>query len=70
VRNQETPHNTEGLPLFFGEGGTIGQAAQRAPQKTTDPALAGSVRTRCPRTHNWQLVRPPESPPHPHTPTL
>ena len=32
---------------------TIGQAAQRAPQKTTDPALAGSARTRCPRTHSW-----------------
>jgi hypothetical protein len=39
--------------FFLGRGFTIGQAAQRAPQKTTDPALAGSVRTRCPRTHNW-----------------
>jgi hypothetical protein len=44
----------DALRLFFlGRGFTIGQAAQRAPQKTTDPALAGSVRTRCPRTHNW-----------------
>jgi hypothetical protein len=41
--------------FFLGRGFTIGQAAQRAPQKTTDPALAGSVRTRCPRTHNWCL---------------
>jgi hypothetical protein len=37
--------------LFLGRGFTTGQAAQRAPQKNTDPALAGSVRTRCPRTH-------------------
>jgi hypothetical protein len=41
--------------FFFGEGlvFTIGQAAQRAPQKTSDPALAGSARTRYPRTHSW-----------------
>jgi hypothetical protein len=39
--------------FFLGRGFTISQAAQRAPQKTTDPVLAGSVRTRCPRTRNW-----------------
>jgi hypothetical protein len=47
--------------FFWGGAFTIGQAAQHAPQKTTDPALAGSVRTRCPRTHSSQLVRPPHS---------
>jgi hypothetical protein len=53
---------SEGLFFYFFLGGafTIGQAAQHAPQKTTDPALAGSVRTRCPRTHSSQLVRPPQ----------
>jgi hypothetical protein len=66
VRNQETPHNTEGLPLFTftffwgGEGLHYRPAAQRAPQKTTDPALAGSVRTRCPRTHNWCATATPQ----------
>ena len=47
-KNRENRENR----VFFGAF-TIGQAAQRAPQKNTDPALAGSVRTRCPRTHNW-----------------
>jgi hypothetical protein len=44
-----TPH----LCLFLGGAFTIGQAAQRIPQKNTDPALAGSARTQCTRTHSW-----------------
>jgi hypothetical protein len=37
----------------MGRAFTIGQAAQHAPKKPTDPALAGPVRTWCPRTRSW-----------------
>jgi hypothetical protein len=62
--------------VFFLRGAcTIGQAAQRAPQRTTGPALAGSARKRCPRTHSWgrlfadSHLKKLRKTPDPHPPT-